>query len=37
MGVDIKELIEDIKENVKIEQLNGKKIAFDAYNALYQF
>ena len=35
MGVDLKDLIS--KTPVKLEDLNGKSIAIDAYNALYQF
>ncbi len=35
MGVDLKDLIP--KTPVKLEDLNGKSIAIDAYNALYQF
>lgn len=35
MGVDLRDLIPKIP--VKLEDLNGKSIAIDAYNALYQF
>jgi flap endonuclease-1 len=35
MGVDIGELFE--KEQVEIEYFSGKKVAIDAFNALYQF
>lgn len=35
MGVAIHELLP--KEEIKFEDLNGKKIGIDAYNALYQF
>lgn len=35
LGVDLKDLIP--KTPVKLEDLNGKSIAIDAYNALYQF
>lgn len=35
MGVNIAALLP--KEEIKIEDLKGKKIAIDAYNALYQF
>lgn len=38
MGVDLRELIPpEAKEEVELEALNGKIIALDAYNALYQF
>ncbi len=35
MGVDLKDLV--TKTPVKLEDLSGKSIAIDAYNALYQF
>ncbi len=35
MGVNISELLP--KEEIQFEDLKGKKIAIDAYNALYQF
>ncbi len=35
MGVDLKDLV--AKTQVKLEDLGGKSIAIDAYNALYQF
>lgn len=35
MGVDFKDLVP--KTPVKLEDLNGKVIAIDAYNAIYQF
>lgn len=35
MGVDLKDLIP--KKEVKLEDLNGRSIAVDAYNTLYQF
>ncbi len=35
MGVDFKDLV--TKTPVKLEELSGKSIAIDAYNALYQF
>ncbi|WP_221290625.1 flap endonuclease-1 [Stygiolobus caldivivus] len=37
MGVDLSELVEDIKREVSLGELKGKKISIDAYNALYQF
>lgn len=35
MGVDLGELVQ--KDEITLEALNGKVIAIDAYNALYQF
>ncbi len=35
MGVDLRDLVP--KTTVKLEDLSGKSIAIDAYNALYQF
>ena len=35
MGVNLRGLVPI--ENVKLEDLSGKTIAIDAYNALYQF
>jgi flap endonuclease-1 len=35
MGVDLGELIE--RKNIRLEDLSGKIIAIDAYNALYQY
>ncbi|MGC8568841.1 MAG: flap endonuclease-1 [Nitrososphaeria archaeon] len=38
MGVDLSPLIEDeLKQEIQLESLNGKKLSIDAYNALYQF
>jgi flap endonuclease-1 len=37
MGVDIKPLIDTLAKTIKLENLRGKVIAIDAYNALYQF
>ncbi|MEM5824742.1 MAG: flap endonuclease-1 [Candidatus Aenigmatarchaeota archaeon] len=37
MGVDIKDLVEDIKQEVELSSLSNKIIAIDAYNTLYQF
>jgi flap endonuclease-1 len=35
LGVDLKDLVP--KKEVVLEELNGKSVAVDAYNALYQF
>ena len=35
MGVDLRDLVQ--KQTVTLQQLSGKVIAIDAYNALYQF
>ena len=35
MGVDLRDLVPKIM--IKLEELNGKIVAIDAYNALYQF
>lgn len=35
MGVDLKDLVSKVE--VRLEELTGKSIAIDAYNALYQF
>ncbi|MHA1511380.1 MAG: flap endonuclease-1 [Promethearchaeota archaeon] len=37
MGVKITELIQDVKKIITFENLMGKTIAIDAFNALYQF
>ena len=38
MGVDLSPLIEDnLKQDIQLDNLNGKKLSIDAYNALYQF
>ncbi|MEM3791582.1 MAG: flap endonuclease-1 [Candidatus Micrarchaeaceae archaeon] len=37
MAVDISRLVNKVKRNIEIEALNGKRIAIDAYNAIYQF
>jgi flap endonuclease-1 len=37
MGVNLKEIVEESKQTVEIENLAGKVIAFDAFNILYQF
>ena len=35
MGVDLRDLVP--KKTIKLEELSGKSLAIDAYNALYQF
>ncbi len=35
MGVKLSDLV--VRNDIKIEELAGKKLAFDAYNVLYQF
>ena len=37
MGVNLKDLVETSKQEIEIEKLTGKVIAFDAFNILYQF
>ncbi|MEM5830736.1 MAG: flap endonuclease-1 [Candidatus Aenigmatarchaeota archaeon] len=37
MGVNIKDLVEDIKQEVELDSLSNKIIAIDAHNTLYQF
>ncbi len=37
MGVNIRELVAPVKREITLDQLSGKVIAIDAYNALYQF
>ncbi|WP_390532998.1 flap endonuclease-1 [Sulfurisphaera ohwakuensis] len=37
MGVDLAELVEEVKKELSFAELKGKKISIDAYNALYQF
>ncbi|RLE89377.1 MAG: flap endonuclease-1 [Thermoprotei archaeon] len=37
MGVDLRELVENVRRTITLEGLRGKVIAIDAYNALYQF
>jgi len=37
MGVNLREIVEDVKQTIEIENLAGKIIAFDAFNILYQF
>ncbi len=37
MGVNIRELVDDCREEISYEMLSGKTIALDAFNILYQF
>ncbi len=37
MGVNLRELVAPVKLELELEQLAGKVIVLDAYNALYQF
>ncbi len=37
MAVDLGSLVSEVKEQVELEELSGKIIAIDAYNAIYQF
>lgn len=37
MGVDLGQLVKEVKKQIKLEDLSNKKLAADAYNALYQF
>ena len=37
MGVNLREIVEPVKKEVEFESLMGKKVAIDAFNALYQF
>lgn len=37
MGVKIKELLTDFKQNITIENLQNKVVAIDAFNMIYQF
>ncbi|AWR98276.1 flap endonuclease-1 [Acidianus sulfidivorans JP7] len=37
MGVDLSSLVDEIKKDIQISELKGKKISIDAYNAIYQF
>ncbi len=37
MGVNLRELVKPVKVEIELENLNGKVIAIDAYNMLYQF
>ena len=37
MGVNLKELVSSVKKEADLKMFNGKVIAIDAYNILYQF
>ena len=37
MGVKLGDLVIDCKRNLKLDSLQGKKVAVDAFNVLYQF
>jgi flap endonuclease-1 len=37
MGVDLKKLIDPVKKEVELKNLNGSIIAIDAFNTIYQF
>ncbi len=37
MAVDLGKLVSEVKQQIEFEALSGKKIAIDAYNAIYQF
>lgn len=37
MGVQLKELVAPVRVELELENLSGKVVALDAYNALYQF
>lgn len=37
MGVDLGPLVKEVKHVIKLEELGNRKLAIDAYNALYQF
>ncbi len=37
MGVQLKELVAPVRVELELENLTGKVVALDAYNALYQF
>ncbi|MFP3130336.1 MAG: flap endonuclease-1 [Nitrososphaeria archaeon] len=38
MGVDLSPLIEEgLKQDIQLDNLNGKRLSIDAYNAIYQF
>lgn len=37
MGVKISQLVEEVKREITLRNLLGKKIAIDAFNSLYQF
>ncbi|WP_012719000.1 flap endonuclease-1 [Saccharolobus islandicus] len=37
MGVDLADLVKDVKRELSFSELKGKKVSIDGYNALYQF
>lgn len=37
LGVDLGQLVKEVRKQVKLEYFSNKKLAIDAYNALYQF
>ncbi|HIQ50344.1 MAG TPA: flap structure-specific endonuclease, partial [Nautiliaceae bacterium] len=37
MGVDLKKFIDPIKKEIDLKNLNGKIVAIDAFNTIYQF
>ncbi|WP_236753529.1 flap endonuclease-1 [Acidianus sp. HS-5] len=37
MGVDLADLVKEVKREVQLSELKGKKVSIDAYNAIYQF
>ncbi|MCH1770971.1 MULTISPECIES: flap endonuclease-1 [Metallosphaera] len=37
MGVDLSDLVSEIKRDLNLAEVRGKKVGIDAYNAIYQF
>ncbi|TRM73138.1 flap structure-specific endonuclease, partial [Sulfolobus sp. B5] len=37
MGVDLADLVKDVKRKLVLYEVKGKKVSIDGYNALYQF
>ncbi len=37
MGVDLGQVVKEVRKQVKLEYFTNRKLAIDAYNALYQF
>ncbi len=37
LAVDISKLVGEVKEIIELKELNGKRLAIDAYNTIYQF
>ncbi|QKR01027.1 flap endonuclease-1 [Metallosphaera tengchongensis] len=37
MGVDLTDLVLDVKRELNFAEIKGKKVSIDAYNAIYQF